>query len=93
MALIEQYKSAEIVSRELVTAFISETGCPLTAPSKSRSCSRMNYLASGRTARLWKARWHSMTDTPAAYLRTSLEDFNRAHGLADKASLLATSGR
>ena len=25
-----------------------------------------------------------MTDMPAAYLRTSLEDFNRAHGLADQ---------
>ena len=25
-----------------------------------------------------------MTDMPAAYLRTSLEDFNRAHGLDDQ---------
>ena len=93
MALIEQYKSAEIVSRELVTAFISEIRLSADGSIKSRSCSRMNYLASGRTARLWKARWHSMTDTPAAYLRTSLEDLTVLMALPTKASLLATSGR
>ena len=30
-----------------------------------------------------------MTDTPAAYLRTSLEDFNRAHGLADQSQSIS----